>query len=73
MGTIIIISVLVGMAREPIAWLDARNRGLGSFVVLQTFKSHHDGNQPLLHVPNKHVGTITNIFVLVGMVREPIV
>jgi hypothetical protein len=47
-----------------------RRRGLGSLFVLKTFKSHHDGSQSLLHVPNKEVKTIIIILVLVGVARE---
>jgi hypothetical protein len=43
-------------------------RGLRSFFVQQTFKSHHDGNQSLLHVStSKHMETIAIILVLVGV------
>jgi hypothetical protein len=80
---IIIILVLVDVVREPILecltyvpQVTVCSLGAPGLVwvifVLQTFKSHHDGKQHLLHVPNKHTGTIAIILVLVDVGREPI-
>jgi hypothetical protein len=45
-------------------------RGLKSFCVPQTFKSHHDGNQSLLHVTTKQKETIAVILVLDGVANK---
>jgi hypothetical protein len=69
----------VCVAREPIDWHNchfvfcAQEMSWGSFCVPQTFKSHQERDQPVLHVSTKPMETITIMSTLVDIVREPIV